>query len=212
MRIWLVVVFAVLLGLCVGAWLSAWQRMRHERRLGQHRNARGHEGELHAHTLLTQAGYQIVARQERMSYRMAADTRELAVGLICDFIVAREGQLLVAEVKTGAMSTRLTHPETRRQLLEYQLASGAQSVLLVDPEAGQITEVRFPALLIEHDASPSATAPLVYEPESPALAHVDYYVDECERPPGWGRLTALMVISVCLASAVAWAARTLGHH
>jgi hypothetical protein len=51
---------------------------------------------------------------------------------------------LVVEVKTGGSAPRLSRPETRRQLLEYQLATGSSRVLLVDPEAGTLTEVAFP--------------------------------------------------------------------
>jgi hypothetical protein len=51
---------------------------------------------------------------------------------------------MVAEVKTGTQAPRFEHADTRRQLLEYQLAFEVDSVLLVDVEAGEVREVSFP--------------------------------------------------------------------
>ena len=73
-----------------------------------------------------------------------------------DFVVERGGEELVAEVKTGAtLTTHLSRAETRRQLLEYQLATGTRRVLLVDPEAKSVTEVAFP-LTTAPPSGPSA--------------------------------------------------------
>jgi len=113
-------------------------------RLARARNARGKRGEERAEALLAAAGYRVVARQLRTSYRILADARDVQVGLTHDFVVSRDGRELVAEVKTGTLVSQLRHADTRRQLLEYQLASGAPSVLLVDPDAERITEVSFP--------------------------------------------------------------------
>jgi hypothetical protein len=47
-------------------------------------------------------------------------------------------------VKTGRQAPRLGHADTRRQMLEYQLAFEVPGVLLVDAESGRVREVRFP--------------------------------------------------------------------
>jgi hypothetical protein len=79
-----------------------------------------------------------------------------------DFIVSRGGEELVAEVKTGSSAPRIERAETRRQLLEYQLATGARCVLLVDPAAGSITEISFPITMPELAATKSSwSAPVV---------------------------------------------------
>jgi hypothetical protein len=119
-------------------------RVRREQALARARNARGRRGEERAALLLTAAGYEIVARQLRTSYALREGTTELRVGLSFDFVVEKDGKQCVAEVKTGALGTELKHAETRRQLLEYQLASGGSEVLLVDPERERICQVSFP--------------------------------------------------------------------
>jgi hypothetical protein len=73
-----------------------------------------------------------------------------------DFIVERAGEQLVAEVKTGHTAPRIERAETRRQLLEYQLVTGARCVLLVDPDAGTINEIAFPITMPL--APPAATS------------------------------------------------------
>jgi hypothetical protein len=134
---------ACVLGVLLGAALMQRLRARRDSRLARARQARGKRGELRAEAVLRAAGYAIIARQERKAYRLLADACEVPVGLAVDFIVSRDGEELVAEVKTGAAAS-LNHAETRRQLLEYQLASGSARVLLVDPEQEVITEVCFP--------------------------------------------------------------------
>ena len=58
-------------------------------------------------------------------------------------------------LSSDAPPPRIERAETRRQLLEYQLATGARCVLLVDPDAGTITEVSFPITLPERVSSGS---------------------------------------------------------
>jgi hypothetical protein len=143
--------FSALLGALCALWLRAQglsQRVRA-------RSVRGQRGEERAASLLEAAGYRVVARQVRRSYVVQAGARELRVALIFDFVVEREGRELVAEVKTGAAGTRLEHADTRRQLLEYQLASGASQVLLVDPERERIVEVCFPLWTPEPASAPA---------------------------------------------------------
>ena len=143
MRLSIALGIACVLGVLLGAALMQRLRVQRDSRLARARQARGKRGEMRAEAVLRAAGYEIIARQERKAYRMLADACEVPVGLAVDFVVSRDGQELVAEVKTGAAAS-LGHADTRRQLLEYQLASGAARVLLVDPEREQITEVCFP--------------------------------------------------------------------
>lgn len=155
-------VFAGLLGLLLGAWLMQRLRTQRDRTLARARNARGKRGEDRAEALLIAAGYEIVARQRRSAYKVWTDASELTVTLAVDFVVRRAGRELVAEVKTGSAGTQLRSAETRRQLLEYQLASGAQSVLLVDPERARITELSFPfAAAVAAEPEPAAPLPEV---------------------------------------------------
>jgi hypothetical protein len=142
----IVTLVAILIGVALGALLMATLRTRRDQALARERNARGRLGEAQAELLLTAAGYEIVARQQRASYQLRSDDLELRVGLSFDFVVEKAGKQWIAEVKTGALGTQLKHADTRRQLLEYQLASGHAAVLLVDPERARISQVSFPFL------------------------------------------------------------------
>ena len=77
------------------------------------------------------------------------DGEPVQTELRADYLVeSDEGELFVAEVKTGDEAPQLTTAATRRQLLEYQVAFSiafdADGVLLVCPELGTIQRVQFP--------------------------------------------------------------------
>jgi hypothetical protein len=112
---------------------------------GRARVARGKRGERDAERLLAAAGYRVVDRQVPASYEIAIDGDAQRVALMLDFVVERGGEELVAEVKTRADGdAQIGRANTRRQLLEYQLATGTRRVLLVEPEAQRVSEVAFP--------------------------------------------------------------------
>jgi len=133
---------AACLGL--GAWAALALRDLRERMRGRAQQRRGVRGERDAERLLKASGYAIRARQARRSYTLHIDGEARAAELALDFVVERAGEELIAEVKTGNSAPRIERAETRRQLLEYQLVTGTRCVLLVDPDAGSITEVAFP--------------------------------------------------------------------
>lgn len=144
--------------LALGMWLAARARRLRETLRGRAANARGKRGERDAERLLEARGYRVRERQARACYELEVNGERHTVDLALDFVVERHGERLVVEVKTGASAPRLTRPETRRQLLEYQLATGSSRVLLVDPESGTLTEVAFP-LLVPVPASGRAVVP-----------------------------------------------------
>lgn len=136
----------LLLVALVLAWVSTYPRRMARRRL-----RRAQVGEEQAAQLLEQAGYTVLEAQHEGSLTALVDDRPCAFALRADYLVRsrRDGSLLIAEVKTGAVARTLQHGPTRRQLLEYALAYGGQvdGVLLVAPEQEQtITRVDFPAL------------------------------------------------------------------
>jgi hypothetical protein len=131
--------------------LRAWR----ERLAGHARRARGERGEHRAAFVLEAHGYAIRARQAQLQYSIEVDGRPRATTVVADFVVERNGERLIAEVKTGRMAPRVERAETRRQLLEYQLATGTRCVLLVDPDARTISQVAFP--LAAH-ARPASSA------------------------------------------------------
>lgn len=143
---WPWLVGAALLGALLGA-LAARAFARWSARLrGRAYNARGQRGERAAEALLEAHGFRLIARQIQTSYAVEVDGETIEVPLHADFLVGRGRERWVAEVKTGRHAPRFQHAETRRQLLEYQLAFGVGSVLLVDMEAERLSEVCFPLL------------------------------------------------------------------
>ena len=130
--------------LALGAWLALKLRDLGERMHGRALQRQGARGERDAERVLRAHGYAIRERQARRRYSMLVDASRRSAEVCFDFIVERGGEELVAEVKTGSSAPRIERAETRRQLLEYQLATGARCVLLVDPDARTISEISFP--------------------------------------------------------------------
>jgi Holliday junction resolvase-like predicted endonuclease len=135
-----VAVLAAVLALWLAAKLRAWRGSWRARR----RAARAGAGEDGAVRLLEAAGYTIVERQARVCWAPLVDGEPVMTELRADYLVEAGGELLVAEVKTGEEAPSVETAATRRQLLEYHVAFGADGVLLVCPERGAIHRVVFP--------------------------------------------------------------------
>lgn len=140
---YLPLVVACVFFLVLGGWLTLRFSRWLEIRRGRARNVRGQRGERDAERILIAHGYRIHSRQRRTSYPIEVDGTTQHIALILDFEVEKNGERLVAEVKTGNAAS-LSNVGTRRQVLEYQLATSSHRVLLVDPETATITQVAFP--------------------------------------------------------------------
>jgi Holliday junction resolvase-like predicted endonuclease len=129
-----------LVALVLARWLRGWRgTWRAKRRAG-----RSLAGEDDAGMMLRRAGYRIVARQARCWWAPIVDGEPHETELRADYLVEADGELLVAEVKTGEQAPQLSTAATRRQLLEYHVAFEADGVLLVCPERNAIHRVDFP--------------------------------------------------------------------
>ena len=135
-----VVLAGALVALVVARWLGAWR----DSRIAKRRAFRAGAGEHDAVALLRRAGFRIVARQARIWWTPLVDGEPHETELRADYLVEADGELFVAEVKTGDEAPQLSTAATRRQLLEYHVAFGADGVLLVCPELGAIHRVEFP--------------------------------------------------------------------
>lgn len=138
----------VLGGMLVALVLARWWRSWKGSRRARVRSARAGAGERDAQWLLEAAGYTIVAKQARAWWSPLVDGEPQETELRADYLVEVDGELLVAEVKTGEAAPDLTTAATRRQLLEYQIAFsialGSSGVLLVCPERGTVHRIEFP--------------------------------------------------------------------
>lgn len=140
MKLVVIALVAAVLALWLAARLRAWRGSARARA----RAARAGEGEDAAAALLAEAGYTIIERQARVTWAPLVDGAPVMMELRADYLVEANGELLVAEVKTGDEAPSVTTAATRRQLLEYHVAFGADGVLLVCPERGAIHRIVFP--------------------------------------------------------------------
>jgi hypothetical protein len=136
-----------------------WTRWRTSS-LSRRRAKRGFAGQAAAAKLLGGAGYEVVEANPRVPWVTLQDGEPHTVELRGDYLVSRRGQLYLAEVKTGDAADLLGNSATRRQLLEYQLAFGADGILLVCPEQKTIHAVEFPGL--ETEAAPPSLAGVLW--------------------------------------------------
>jgi hypothetical protein len=134
---------AALVLVIASLWLAARLRRWWERRARVRRAARAQAAERDAVGVLGDSGFRVIGRQVRQSWGVVADGDAVSFTLIADYLVERDGQRWVAEVKTGERALDLRHGPTRRQLLEYREAFGADGVLLVDAEGRRLRDVRF---------------------------------------------------------------------
>src|SRR5687768_15202341 len=107
-----------LVALVVARWLGAWRGSR----IAKRRAFRAGAGEHDAVALLRRAGFRIVARQARIWWTPLVDGEPHDTELRADYLVEAQGELFVAEVKTGDQAPQLSTAATRRQLLEYHVA------------------------------------------------------------------------------------------
>lgn len=142
-QLFIVAIVAAVVALWLAGKLRRWRGSMRARA----RAARAGAGEDAAALLLADAGFTIVERQARVLWAPLVDGEPLLMELRADYLVEADGQLLVAEVKTGEEAPSLETAATRRQLLEYHVAFAADGVLLVCPERGTIQRVVFPQRL-----------------------------------------------------------------
>jgi len=138
-----VTIVLVLALVLLGAKLESMWRKARERARGRAAVKRGLLAEREAEDFLKAQGYTLVERHTPGSYGLVVDGEPQVVQLKADYLLEKAGKRIVAEVKTGK-AVKIDHPETRRQMLEYQLAFGVESLLLVDMEARTARVVRFP--------------------------------------------------------------------
>lgn len=138
----ILVLTAILFTLVLTRWLRSWRGSWRAKR----RALRAGAGEDHAAALLEEAGFLVVERQARVDWAPLVDGEPQHLELRADYLVEHDGELLVAEVKTGDAAPNLDTAATRRQLLEYHVAFAVDGVLLVCPERGTIQRVAFPTV------------------------------------------------------------------
>lgn len=154
----IVAILVVLALVMLGARIEAYVRKMQERARGREAVKRGLLAEQTAEEFLKSQGYKLIGRHAPGSYALEVDGAQQVVHVKADRLLEKGGKKVVAEVKTGK-SAKLDNAETRRQILEYQLAFGVESVLLVDMEARTMHTVRFPLPIPKAGSAPAAPPP-----------------------------------------------------
>lgn len=133
----------LVLGLLVLGYL-VWLILRYKKRSRlKHKMAVARNKEKQAIKFLEKNGYKVIDIQPGAEMKTIVNDREYSTWIRPDLLVKKGNREYVAEVKSGAMATRITNRMTRRQLLEYYVVFGTKGILLVDMEKKRIREIEF---------------------------------------------------------------------
>jgi hypothetical protein len=143
---WFNILWAVFPYLFVGI-VSVWiYSFIHEKIINFKRTKRLKRGKYAEHgakRLLEKSGYSIHDYQPSLSYQFKVENKNLQVNISPDFLVKKNGKKYIVEVKTGDTAANPNYSATRRQMLEYNLASELP-LLFVNMDELTVEEVRFP--------------------------------------------------------------------
>jgi hypothetical protein len=135
-------IVGVAIALLLGAWAALGLRRWFDRRQRVRRSRRAQDGEDRARSWLTQNGFVIRGEQESLFCDMQIDGRRVEYEVCVDFVVERDGQRGIVEVKTGTVA-RAESPATRRQIFEYAAVYGVDRVYMFDGDNSSLHEVVF---------------------------------------------------------------------
>ena len=103
---------------------------------------RGAKGEKIAAGLLLKNGYRILDTQVSLKGSILVDEKPINFSTRVDYLVEKDGQEYLVEVKTGASASPSSIP-TRRQLLEYTRLYHSDKILLIDASRKTIIRIDF---------------------------------------------------------------------
>ena len=103
---------------------------------------KGRKGEGIAINLLKKEGYEIIDEQVSFPGFLFENNKKVEYFVKPDFLVEKNGEKFIAEVKTGA-SALIQNRNTRRQILEYSHLNQNKTVLLIDIESRKIKKIDF---------------------------------------------------------------------
>ena len=134
---WLLIIFIVLILYLGWRIRKAWKNF-----LFYLIKRKGRKGEGIAVKLLNKAGYEIIDEQVSFPGFLFENNNKVEYLVKPDFLVEKDGEKYIAEVKTGA-SALIQNRSTRRQILEYSRLNQNKTVLLIDIESRKIKKIDF---------------------------------------------------------------------
>ena len=134
---WLLIIFVILILYLGWRIRKAWKNF-----LFYLIKRKGRKGEGIAVKLLNKAGYEIIDEQVSFSGFLFENNNKVEYLVKPDFLVEKDGEKYIAEVKTGA-SALIQNRNTRRQILEYSHLNQNKTVLLINIESIKIKKIDF---------------------------------------------------------------------
>jgi hypothetical protein len=135
----LIVLFTIIGGITTFFLIQFLTRLKIKKKI-----KRGIKLEHDAQTFLIQQGYSIQAYHLPISYTLNLDNKPITIGLELDYIISKNGKTYVAEVKSGEHTATVYYAQTRRQILEYAIATKYDGYLLIDMHHKKIHKIQFP--------------------------------------------------------------------
>lgn len=132
---WLLLVLACASSLWLGMLIHAkWCDWR-DRRQGSQVRGRGRKMEVKAAALLKSSGYRILQTTPQLTMMLRIEGDDARFQITPDFLVEKDGEQLIVEVKYWSGNTPAIHNAIiRRQVIEYLAASGLPCLLLEMPQ------------------------------------------------------------------------------
>lgn len=118
--------------------LEKW-RMRRQKKAMR----RGNRLEKEAARFLRSKGFNVLKSQYEIEYTIWEDGADKFIRITPDYLVEKNGREYIVEVKSGKQAPGIGYAPTRRQLLEYVVASDVDGVFLLDMEQQVLKKVEF---------------------------------------------------------------------
>jgi CRISPR/Cas system-associated exonuclease Cas4 (RecB family) len=125
------------------------------------RFAKGKKGEVNAKKILEKDGYEIVQEQYVIDGMFNIDGVDENYILKVDFLVRKNNELFLVEVKTGK-SANPKNRTTRRQLLDYVTNYNCNSIYLLNGETGEMNYISFFRSFEENETSLQLKIALIF--------------------------------------------------
>jgi hypothetical protein len=124
--------------------IAKFKFAEHKRKREQRKRfERGNQLETEARLYLSNLGYEIISEQEIHYHQYKVDGENRESKLILDYVVKKDGEKYIVEVKSGKSAISLSNKNTRRQLLEYDFVIENDGIFLLDMENKKLQFVKF---------------------------------------------------------------------
>lgn len=152
MENYILILTSILLG---GISLHLWYKNFSKKKTQRKRFKRGLKLEQKAAKFLVSEGFTIIGEQVEYKHTYLVDGVETTSTISIDYLVVKNSEVYVVEVKSGKSAISIKNRSTRRQLLEYATAIDCDGIYLLDMEnkSLQFIEFQFPHLALQNNSN-----------------------------------------------------------